>query len=334
MTDVALVTGGAGFIGSHLVSDLLAHGVEVRVLDDLSRGSKANLAAAGAADCELVEESVCDDAAVHRAVKGARWVYHLAAIPSVVESVAQPARTNAINVGGTLHVLDAARASGVERVVFAASCAAYGDDSELPKREDMRLRPTSPYALQKITSENYCRLYSSLYGLDAVSLRFFNVYGPRQDPYSDYAAVVPRFALAAVRDEVLRVYGDGEQTRDFVHVTDVARACRLTAVANDVAGEVFNVACGRPVSINELVAGVSDGVGRPLDVERLPERAGEVRHSVADISKTASELGFEAEIGLKEGLGRTVESFALDDVSAAGGLVEPIRHANQGRKAR
>ena len=334
MSDVALVTGGAGFIGSHLVSDLLAQGVEVRVLDDLSRGSTANLAAAGAAGCELVEVSVCDDAAVHRAVKGARWIYHLAAIPSVVESVTQPARTNASNVEGTLHVLDAARACGVERVVFAASCAAYGDDPEIPKREDMGLRPTSPYALQKITCENYCRLYSSLYGLDAVALRFFNVYGPRQDPYSDYAAVVPRFVLAAVRDEAVRVYGDGEQTRDFVHVADVARACRLAAQANDVAGEVFNVACGRAISINELVAGVGGSVGRSLDVERLPERVGEVRHSVADISKTASELGFEAEIGLKEGLRRTVESFAADDVSVAGGLAERIMHANQGRKAR
>ena len=333
MSDVALVTGGAGFIGSHLVAHLLDEGLEVRVLDDLSRGRLENLTAAGAGGCEFVEASVADDAAVHGAAKGARWIFHLAAVPSVVESVAQPVRTNAINVEGTLHVLDAARACNVERVVFAASCAAYGDDPELPKREDMRTRPTSPYALQKIASEQYCALYGELYGLEAVAVRFFNVFGPRQDPYSDYAAVVPRFALAAVRGESVRVYGDGEQTRDFVYVADVARACWLAAGASGVSGEVLNIARGEATSVNELVAAVGECVGREIEVERHPERAGEVRHSVADVARAKNKLGFEAEIGLEEGLRRTVESFDLKAEEEAASLAAPHGDAGQGENA-
>ena len=331
MSDIALVTGGAGFIGSHLVAHLLAEGIEVRVLDDLSRGSRENLAAAGCADCEFVEASVCDDAAVHRAVKGVRWVYHLAAVPSVVESVAQPVRTNAINVEGTLHVLDAARACGVERVVFAASCAAYGDAPELPTREDMRPQPASPYALQKVTSESYCRIYGELYGLEAVVLRFFNVYGARQDPYSDYAAVVPRFATAAVRGEAVRIYGDGEQTRDFVHVADIARACGRAAKTTGVGGQIFNIARGAAVSINELVAAVSETVGREVEVEHLAERAGEVRHSVADTTRAVSQLGFKADIDLKEGLRRTVESFASDKTRAKGAPETSVQQRGEAR---
>ncbi|MCA9511593.1 MAG: NAD-dependent epimerase/dehydratase family protein [Myxococcota bacterium] len=319
--DRVLVTGGAGFIGSHLVEHLLAEGLEVRVLDDFSRGSRANLAAVGAADCEIIDASVCDADAVHRAAKGVRWIHHLAAIPSVVESVAQPARTNAINVEGTLHVLDAARASRVERVVFASSCAIYGDGPELPKLETLPPRPASPYALQKRTCEQYCRLYGELYALEAVPLRFFNVFGPRQDPYSDYAAVVPRFALAAVRGEAVRIYGDGGQTRDFVYVGDIARACHVAAQTAGIAGEIINVARGEATSISELAELVGRCVGRPLAIEHFPERAGEVRDSVADTSRASGRMGFRAAVDLEEGLRRTVESFTkaeLDEAAAAG----------------
>jgi len=327
--DRVLVTGGAGFIGSHLVEHLLAQGLEVRILDDFSRGTRANLAAVGALDCERIEASVCDANAVHRAAKGVRWIHHLAAVPSVVESVAQPARTNAINVEGTLHVLDAARASRVERVVFASSCAIYGDGPELPKTEDLPPRPASPYALQKRTCEQYCRLYGELYGLEAVPLRFFNVFGPRQDPYSDYAAVVPRFALAAVRGEAVRIYGDGQQTRDFVYVGDIARACDVAARTPGIAGRVINIARGEATSIAALAELVGRCVGSPLAIAHLPERAGEVRDSVADTSRAQDGLRFRAEIDLEEGLRRTVESFARAELAESA-----ASHAVQRESAR
>lgn len=303
--DACLVTGGAGFIGSHLVSRLLGAGADVRVLDDLSRGSRDNLG--GAEGCELIVADVRDADAVHRAAKGVRTIYHLGAVPSVVESVAQPTRTNAVNVEGTLNVLDAARACGVDRVVFAASCAAYGDATNLPLQESERPRPSSPYALQKVTSEEYSRLYGELYGLEVVALRFFNVYGPRQDPYGDYAAVVPRFALAAAHGEPVHVYGDGEQTRDFVYVEDVARACELASRADGAAHQVINVASGVATSINQLVEAVGHGIGAELDVVRLDERPGEVRHSVADTTLAERALGFEPEFDLSSGLRATIE---------------------------
>lgn len=298
-----LVTGGAGFIGSALVDLLVQTGCEVRVLDDLSRGKAENLPAQG---CVLIEGDICDPETVHAAVAGVRTVFHLAAVPSVVESVAEPARTHRVNVGGTLNVLDAARAGAAERVVFAGSCAAYGESEHLPLEESVRPQPVSPYALQKVTCEEYGRLYGELYGLEVVGLRFFNVFGPRQDPASEYAAVVPRFAAAAVRGEPLQVFGDGEQTRDFVYVGDVARACHLAAQVPEAAGRIINVASGRQTRLNELVEAMARCTGRKLEVAHLPARAGEVRHSVASLALARRVLGFEPETGLEAGLGFTL----------------------------
>ena len=322
----ALVTGGAGFIGSHLVDRLVDEGFHVRVLDDLSRGQRANLAAVQDR-IELIVGDIRDRALVASAVQGVDVVFHLAAVPSGVESVEDPAGTNSVNVDGTLAVLEGARAAGVRRVVFAASCAAYGDDPVLPKREDMQPRPASPYALQKVACEEYCRLYTDLYGLEAVALRFFNVFGPRQDPHSDYAAAVPRFALAAVRDETVHIYGDGEQTRDFVYVGDVARACLLAAECRGVGGELFNIAGGRGISVNELVRSIGDCVGRPVDVVHESERPGEVRHSEADLGRARERIGYQPEVDFMEGLRRTVQTFCTPPAVGAREL-EPDRETN------
>jgi len=299
-----LVTGGAGFIGSALVDLLVRSGWQVRVLDDLSSGRRENLPLP---DCELIEGDVREPSVVRRATEGARAVFHLAAVPSVVESVAEPARTHAINVGGTLNVLEAARAASVERIVLAGSCAAYGESEQLPLDEAERPAPASPYALQKVTCEEYARLYSELYGLAVVALRFFNVYGPRQNPAGEYAAAVPRFVAAALRGEPLQVFGDGAQSRDFVYVDDVARACLLGAQVSAAAGRIINVASGRRTRVNELVAALARCVGRDLEVAYRPRRPGEVRHSVASLAVARRVLGFEPEVSLDAGLRMTLE---------------------------
>ena len=314
-----LVTGGAGFIGSALVDLLVRSGWTVRVLDDLSTGRRENLPAQG---CELVEGDVCDPGAVERATAGVSVVFHLAAVPSVVESVADPVRTHAINVGGTLNVLTAAREASVGRVIFAGSCAAYGSSERLPLDESERPAPASPYALQKVTCEEYARLHSELYGLAVVALRFFNVYGPRQNPTGDYAAVVPRLLDAALRGDPLPVYGDGEQSRDFVFVGDVARACLLGAQVSGAAGRIINVASGRRTRVNELVAALAHCVGRELEVVQLPERRGEVRDSVASLHVAREVLGFEPEVSLEAGLRATLEGArAYESATATEGSV-------------
>jgi UDP-glucose 4-epimerase len=300
------VTGAAGFIGGHLSEQLLERGFQVSALDDFSSGKRENAALLARHErFSLVEGSIEDPRAVARAVAGARFVFHLAAIPSVPVSMREPERTTAVNVGGTTTVLETARRSGVERVVVACSCAAYGDGPEQPKHEGLLPRPLSPYAMQKIACELLAQTYTRAYGLPCVALRFFNVYGPRQDPKSEYAAAIPRFATRLLAGEPPIVFGDGLQTRDFVHVSDVVRALLLASEAKDAPGEVINVASGRSSSLLDLIDLLRQAVGgraRELKVEHQAPRAGDLRASSADLSRAQALLGYAPKVTLAEGL--------------------------------
>jgi UDP-glucose 4-epimerase len=302
------VTGGAGFIGSHLVDRLVADGHEVRVLDDFSSGRELNLKHTHA-EIELIRGSICDPEAVAQATAGCDVVFHEAAVPSVPRSVAEPVRTNRVNIDGTLQVLEAARQNGVRRVVFAASSSAYGDTETLPKVESMPATPRSPYALQKYAGEIYCRLYHELYSLETVALRYFNVFGPRQNPESEYAAVIPRFIRACLRGERPRIYGDGEQTRDFTFVADVVEANVLAAHAPRAKGAVINVAGGRRTSLNQLFEAIRKQTGAQVEAIHEPARVGDVRHSLAGLDRARELLGYAPAVGLDFGLAKTVEGF-------------------------
>lgn len=304
----ALVTGGGGFIGSHIVMRLLDGGHEVRVIDDFSTGRKENLAGA-AGRIDLREGDLRDPDAVRGAVEGVDWVFHEAALPSVARSVEDPLSTNAVNVQGTLQLLLAARDAGVRRVVYAASSSAYGDTPTLPKIETMPPSPLSPYALQKYAGEQYCVMFSRLYGLETVALRYFNVFGPRQDPAGFYSAVIPRFIVQLARGEKPTVFGDGEQSRDFTYIDNVVDANLLAAERSEAVGEVINVACGERITLNRLLAELCDILGVDIPAEHAPPRAGDVRHSLADISKAHRLLGYEPGIALREGLERTAAFF-------------------------
>jgi UDP-glucose 4-epimerase len=312
----ALVTGGAGFIGGHLVDRLVETGFEVAVLDDFSSGRKENLAGPARA-ARVFEADVSDAEALAAAVDGADLVFHLAARPSVVESVADPLGSHRVNLTGTVAVLEAARRAGVARVVFASSCAVYGDAAPVPAGEDAPLHPASPYALQKAAGEAYCRLYRELHGLESVALRFFNVYGPRQDPRSEYAAVVPRFVAAALAGEPARIFGDGEQTRDFVYVGDVVEALLAAAHVPAAAGAVLNVGSGRRTSVNELCAAVAAAAGTAPAARCEPPRGGELRHSGARVEAAAERLGWRAAVTLERGLRLTVETVRRASRAAA-----------------
>jgi len=304
---VALVTGGAGFIGGHLTERLVGDGWKVRVIDDFSSGRDSNLA--GCVDrIELIRGDIRDADTVARAADGVEVVFHQAAVPSVPRSVAEPVRTNSVNIGGTLEVLEAARAAGVRRVVYAASSSAYGDTEVLPKVETMEANPLSPYALQKYAGERYCHLYTELYGLETVALRYFNIFGPRQDPKSQYAAVIPRFATAALADEPAEIYGDGEQTRDFTFVADAVRANLLAADAPRANGQVINIAGGRRTSLNQLWHEICDLVGVAIDARHASPRPGDVRDSLAGLDRAGELLDYAPEIDLRTGLLRTIES--------------------------
>ncbi len=306
----ALVSGGAGFVGSHLVDQLVAGGTSVRVLDDLSSGHLHNLEDS-LPSIELIRADLLDAAALERATRGVDVIFHLAAIPSVPISVREPARTNQVNLQGTLSILEAARKHRVGRVVFASSCAIYGDAPTLPKLEDLPPRPLSPYALQKLGAELYCKLYADLYGLETVSLRYFNIYGPRQDPASDYAAVIPLFISAALRGDPLRIFGEGDQTRDFVYVGDVVEANLRAATAAGVAGAVLNVASGRRTSIGELAQLIGECVDRELVIQHAAPRKGDILHSWADVSRARELLDYNPSVDLKEGLRLTIEATPL-----------------------
>ena len=304
MTSV-LVTGGAGFIGSHLAARLVADGERVRALDNFSTGSRDNLAAIGGG-VEVVEGDLSDEAAVRRATAGCAVVFHQATEVSVPRSDAGPRACYDANVMGTLNVLLAARDAGCRRVVVVASCAVYGDDPALPKHEGMTPAPVSPYAASKLAGEHLCAVFARAYGLEAVALRYFNVFGPRQDPSSPYAAVVPRFLAALLRGERPVIYGDGEQTRDFVYVADVVAANLLAVAAPGVAGRVFNVASGRSVSLNALLASLARLLGVEALARREPARAGDIRHSASAVAAAATDLGYAPSVAFEEGLARTV----------------------------
>src|SRR5438132_6724595 len=305
------VTGAAGFIGGHLSAGLLEQGHEVVGLDDFSSG-KRETAALLSADprFHLIEGSITDPQAVARAVAGAKWVFHLAAIPSVPVSMKEPERTNAVNLGGTVNVLQAALRAKAARVVLASSCAASGDALEQPKHEGLPPRPISPYAVQKVAGELYAQTYTRAYGLPCVALRFFNVYGPRQDPKSEYAAAVPRFVTRLLSGERPVVFGDGQQTRDFVHVSDVVRAHFLAATSPAAAGEIVNVASGKSASLLELIALIKSAVGpraSQLEPDHEPQRAGDLRASSADLTKARAVLGYEPRVSLADGVADVVE---------------------------
>jgi nucleoside-diphosphate-sugar epimerase len=304
-----LVTGGAGFIGSSIAEALLATGERVRVLDDFSSGRRENLEALPGR-VELFEGSVVDAATVKKAMAGVQTVFHEAAIPSVARSVEDPQATMLAGAQGTTIVLDEARRAGVRRVVFAASSAAYGDTPALPKVETMEPQPLSPYAASKLAGEHLMRIFSQLYGLETVSLRYFNVFGARQDPKSDYAAVIPRFITAAIRKERATVYGDGEQTRDFCHVDNAVRANLLAAgSARKLSGDVVNVACGERTSLNQLLRHIAELAGTRIEPQYLEARAGDVRDSLADITVARELLGYEPAVDIREGLKRTFTAF-------------------------
>jgi nucleoside-diphosphate-sugar epimerase len=300
-----LVTGGAGFIGSHLAEELLRRGHRVRILDSLITGKRQNLAQIPRA--EFLEGDIADLTACRKAVEGVDFVLHQAAIPSVPRSVEDPITSNRANIDGSLNLLVAARDAGVKRLVYAGSSSAYGDTPTLPKREDMATSPLSPYALQKLVAEQYGQLFSSLYGFETVTIRYFNVFGPRQDPGSAYSGVISLFATALIAGKRPIIYGDGEQTRDFTYIANVVDGVLRACDAPRAAGEVINVATGGRISLNELLRVMKKIVGTNLEPIYKDGRAGDVRDSQADISKAAALLGYVPTVGLEEGLKHTLE---------------------------
>jgi UDP-N-acetylglucosamine/UDP-N-acetyl-alpha-D-glucosaminouronate 4-epimerase len=300
-----LVTGGAGFIGSHLSTELLRRGHRVRVADSLITGKKSNLD--HIPQVEFLEGDLADEAFARRAAQGCDYVLHQAAIPSVPRSVKDPITSNRANVDATLNMLVAARDAGVKRLVFAASSSAYGDTPTLPKHEGMPTGPLSPYALQKVVGEQYLQMFTRLYGLETVSIRYFNVFGARQDPSSPYSGVISVFATALLENRSPNIYGDGEQTRDFTYVANVVdgvlRACEAPAAS----GEIINVATGGRISLNRLFRTMRDIIGGSVEPTYLPGRQGDVRDSQADISKARTLLGYEPIVSFEDGLADTIE---------------------------
>jgi UDP-glucose 4-epimerase len=302
-----LVTGGAGFIGSSIVDTLVRSGERVRILDDFSTGSLDNLAEVKDR-VEIIEGDVRDMAAVRRTVSGVTYVLHQAALRSVPRSIDDPLSTDEVNTHGTLQLLLAAHeAKTVRRLVYASSSSCYGDSPALPKMEDQVPSPISPYAVAKLAAEYYCRMFTRLYGLETVSLRYFNVFGPRQSPESKYAAVVPLFIRAALRDEPLIVHGDGEQSRDFTYVDNVVQANLKACTAPGVGGEVFNIACDTRYSVLDIAHTIESLLGRKVKIQHTPPRAGDVRHTQASIEKAQRLLGYNPTVGFEEGMRRTFE---------------------------
>jgi UDP-glucose 4-epimerase len=306
-----LVTGGAGFIGSNLVRALLARGDDVRVLDNFSTGNRSNLAGL-AQDVELVEGELRSYERVHNAVRGVELVFHLGALGSVPRSVQDPLTSGAVNVEGTLNVLLAARDEGIRRVVFASSSSIYGNRAELPLREAMAPDPISPYGVAKLAAERYCVSFTRVYhSFETVVLRYFNVFGPRQDPRSQYAAVVPLFVTAIAAGEQVTIFDDGEQSRDFTYIDNVVAANLLAGDAAGVSGRIFNISSGSPATVNELAEAIGRLLGKPVERRYLPPRPGDLRNSWADVSEAREALGFAPSVSLEDGLRRTAD-FLLD----------------------
>jgi UDP-glucose 4-epimerase len=304
-----LVTGGAGFIGSHLVEELVGAGHRVRVMDDFATGRRDNLHHL-TEHIELIENTILDPDALRRAMVEVELVFHQAAIPSVPRSVRNPLISNDVNVTGTLNVLIAARDAGVRRLVYAASSSAYGATPGDARVETMRTQPMSPYAVAKLAGEHYCQVFARIYGLETVCLRYFNVFGPRQDPNSEYAAVIPRFITALLEGHPLTIYGDGTQSRDFTYVGNVVAANLLAMTAQGVSGEVFNIGCGQQTSLNELARQLGQIAAVAPHIAYVPARTGDVLHSLADISKAQSLLGYQPTVSVLSGLRKTWESLA------------------------
>ena len=305
-----VITGGAGFIGSNLAWTL-SDDNEVTVIDNLSTGRYENIAELVDSDkVKFVKGTICDADLVRRCLKGVEYVFHEAAIPSVARSVKDPVATNEANITGTLVLLDAARSAKVKRFVYASSSSVYGDTEVSPKNEGLSPNPMSPYALTKVASEYYCKMFHELHGLSTVCLRYFNVYGPRQDPTSEYAAVIPRFISGVLSRKPLTVFGDGEQTRDFTFVEDVVRA-NILAAESDAVGN-FNISAGKAISVNDLARAVMRLAGHEVRIKYDPPNPGEIRHSLGDISKASKEFGYSPKYSLEEGLKRTIDWLSKD----------------------
>ena len=316
-----LVTGGAGFIGSNLVHALLAQGRRVRVLDDFSTGRRANLDEIKG-EIELCEGDMRDPATCARATAGVDFVLHQGAVPSVARSVRDPRLSHDANATATLNMLIAARDAGVKRFVHASSSSIYGDSPTLPKQEEMAPRPKSPYAVAKMAAESYCRVFNELYDLETVCLRYFNVFGPRQDPQSPYSAVIPLFATAMLKGERPVIYGDGLQSRDFTFVANNIAANLLATTAPGVGGQVFNIACGRRYTLLDLVAALNRILGTRIEPEFRTARAGDVKHSLADIARAETELGYRVQVDFDAGLAQTVAWYL-----AGGTELEQMAHS-------
>ena len=299
-----LVTGGAGFIGSHLCARLCSDGHDVRALDDLSSGHRANL---DGVDVDLIVGDLRDQEALGWAMEGADSVLPHAAIASVQYSVEHPLQEQDVNVVGTLRLLEAARVAGVKRVVFAASAAAYGADETVPKQESMPALPISPYGLSKVSGEHYCRVWSHVYELETVCLRYFNIFGPRQDPASPYSGVISIFARAMIDGRAPMIHGDGEQSRDFTHVDNVVEANLRACAMEKTAGQVYNIGCARAITINQLVQAINTALGSELVPKHVTSRSGDVRVSLADITAARDTLGYSPTTAFEEGLARTLD---------------------------
>lgn len=303
-----LVTGGAGFIGSNIVAELLKRGNEVRVLDNFSSGKRENLKEFSN-DIELIEGDIRSYHIVSQAVKGVEVVLHQAALPSVPRSIKDPITSNDVNVNGTLNILDASVLNGVRRVVYASSSSVYGDNPELPKHERMLPNPLSPYAVSKLAGEKYCSVFSQIYGLETISLRYFNVFGPNQDPSSQYSAVIPKFIRAMRNNEQPLIFGDGKQSRDFTYVSNVVDANILSATAECNSGIAMNCAFSGFITLNELVDKINENIGKNIKPVYEKPRAGDIKHSFADINLAKSKLNYSPRIDFENGLKLTIESF-------------------------
>jgi UDP-glucose 4-epimerase len=303
-----LVTGGGGFIGSNIVDELVRRNEKVRVIDNFSTGKRENLSGV-TGKIELVEGDIRDEKIMRKALKGVDYVYHQAALRSVPRSVDDPISTNDVNVAGTLLLLYLAKQLGVKRVVYAASSSAYGDNPELPKVETQLPAPISPYAVSKLVCEYYCSVYSKIYGLETVSLRYFNVFGPRQDPMSAYAAVIPKFISLALENKPLEIHGDGLQSRDFSYIDNVVSANMLAMKAKDSSGGVFNIACGEKYTILDIAETIGKAINKKPEYKYFPARVGDVKHTLADISKAKKNIGYKVKVNFSEGMQRTIESF-------------------------
>jgi nucleoside-diphosphate-sugar epimerase len=303
-TGKVLVTGGGGFIGSHLVERLLRDGLDARVLDNFATGHRVNLAAVEA-DVELIEGDIQSYERVHNAVRGCEVVFHLAALPSVPRSIQDPLTSTASNVTGTLNVLLASRDEGVRRVVFSSSSSVYGPQREYPQCEDAAARPISPYGVSKLAAEGYCRAFTQVYGLETVALRYFNVFGPRQDPLSQYSAVIPKFITAVLEGERPVIFGDGEQSRDFTYVDNAVEGTLLASTADGVAGDTFNLACGEATTLNQLLDHIREISAKDVEAIYEERQPGDLQRSQADISRAREALGYEPEVDIRAGLEKT-----------------------------